>query len=251
MRRHLMSHTQTYRYTHRQINGQANLRGFTLIELLVVISIIAMLISILLPALQSARATARITMCASNLRQLGIVTAAYAEEYGGFTPGMTRDQYNHGGGIYMGGPLYMFPVGTNVPVYGGQGFLFYRGYVDSISLFNCPDNRVQAVDPNGLTHTTDIYSSYHFRDDQDNNKDNFVGFDLHSATSDMPYASEQWQIYPFPPDISSLTYESWHGESRRNTLYADGHLRTLRISLPAGDDFYPAYAYEVQIPEID
>ncbi len=55
--------------------------GFTLIELLVVIAVIAVLIGILLPALGSARNTARGTSCLSNLRQLGLGWAMYADDH--------------------------------------------------------------------------------------------------------------------------------------------------------------------------
>src|SRR5689334_12901957 len=54
--------------------------GFTLVEMLVVITIVAMLIAILLPSLQAARRTAKFVLCASNMRQVGLIYLSYEAE---------------------------------------------------------------------------------------------------------------------------------------------------------------------------
>lgn len=56
-------------------------RGFTLIELLIVIAIIAIMASILFPVFARARENARRSSCASNLKQLGIASAMYSQDY--------------------------------------------------------------------------------------------------------------------------------------------------------------------------
>jgi prepilin-type N-terminal cleavage/methylation domain-containing protein len=61
--------------------------GFNLVEVLVVVAIIGTLIALLLPALQSGREAARRIVCASNLRQMGLATAAYETARGRFPLG--------------------------------------------------------------------------------------------------------------------------------------------------------------------
>jgi prepilin-type N-terminal cleavage/methylation domain-containing protein/prepilin-type processing-associated H-X9-DG protein len=55
--------------------------GFTLIELLVVIAIIAILAAILFPVFAQAREKARAISCLSNLKQTGLGTLMYVEDF--------------------------------------------------------------------------------------------------------------------------------------------------------------------------
>jgi len=59
----------------------ASKKGFTLIELLVVIAIIAILAAILFPVFAKVREKARQTSCLSNLRQIGLASIQYMEDY--------------------------------------------------------------------------------------------------------------------------------------------------------------------------
>ena len=63
--------------------------GVSLIEVLVVIGIVGLLLAILLPTLARVRDHAHAVSCASQLRQIGMALASYADDHDGNYP---RDQ---------------------------------------------------------------------------------------------------------------------------------------------------------------
>ena len=120
--------------------------SFTLIELLVVIAIIAILASILMPALSSARQRGRSATCINNLKTLGSLYHAYAEDNRDLPPlGWTN---TYGGSHYW------------PHIFLRTGYLGTKHHRSSIlnkiqgNYFVCPEDQRPAYDP-----TQDIKSN--------------------------------------------------------------------------------------------
>jgi prepilin-type N-terminal cleavage/methylation domain-containing protein/prepilin-type processing-associated H-X9-DG protein len=81
----------TYRHDNRSevlaAPSEARQSGFTLVEMLTVIAIISILAALALPAINAARAAARKSVCANNLRQLGIGLQSRAGSRGALSTG--------------------------------------------------------------------------------------------------------------------------------------------------------------------
>jgi len=113
------------RQSRNQRRRESASTGFTLIELLVVISIISILAGILLPGLARAREAARRASCASNLRQLGLSIAMYANENRGTFPPI---QYRIGENCRD----------RNTRVFMLNGPLMYPEYFNDARVLVCP-----------------------------------------------------------------------------------------------------------------
>src|ERR1039457_5270930 len=101
--------------------------GFTLIELLVVIAIIAILAAMLLPALAKAKERAWTIACNSNLHQISLGMALYADESRGFYP-------ESGGGIAWGQ--------TDPHTHAASWMEQIISYVQNTNTYRCPANKL-------------------------------------------------------------------------------------------------------------
>ena len=137
-------------------------RGFSLLELLIVLSITVVLASLLMPALAHLRDNVHRVISASNMRQIGLATAMYAEDNNEMLPYSEL--------LEQGFPeeLMASHIGSHNDAWDGLGLLYNQQYCDSAEVFYSPSHHgnhpyhryaQEWTNPSG---TVRIYTNYHY-----------------------------------------------------------------------------------------
>jgi prepilin-type N-terminal cleavage/methylation domain-containing protein len=126
------------------LNKRKSPAAFTLIELLVVIAIIAILAAILFPVFARAREQARKTTCLSNLKQIGLGTLMYVQDYDEVFPWLMQDGRNNNDATGLSQGMSAGPPNLN----GTRGLFIeaaLQPYVKNFGVFACPTLQADKV----------------------------------------------------------------------------------------------------------
>lgn len=216
--------------------------AFTLIEVLVVVAIIALLVAILLPSLASAKRQSKIVVCQTNLHQLGLGIAAYANQqrtipFGPnvdmlFSPFLENNDGTKATNQIWTGPQTIQPDNAVKPQAMALGLLLGRSSMWPQMMF-CPgdDSNDPREELAKVKEKTDkaAYSSYLYRQLQQTNglgKLENLGFNTKAdgtkGNRATALALDVNSLLSMDPDAIRTN----HKAAKVNVLYFDGSART-------------------------
>jgi prepilin-type processing-associated H-X9-DG protein len=202
--------------------------------LLVVIGIIAILIALLLPALVRARRMSQQTVCASNLKEIGLAIHNYADQqhgcmpFGPPAPSLIFSFYPATGDVTS-----LITLFNGQPV--GLGLMLEEQLVNEKKILFCPDvdQDFRADQQLANVGTTQAQCDYYYR--HDSNGALFGGSDgSHSKLGNLGVDSKGLPIRALAMDVNFLAdpaagifginTRTCHHRENVNILFSDGHV---------------------------
>jgi prepilin-type N-terminal cleavage/methylation domain-containing protein/prepilin-type processing-associated H-X9-DG protein len=203
------------------------LAGFTLIELLVVIAIIAILAAILFPVLNSARKRAKMTMCASNMKELNVGMLLYV-----------GDNDDH----MIGYNFFNYSYDPTIGLQEGQA----NRYIRSTEVFRCPmDNmkRYYGTGTGTYSYPINAYltrsTPYSWNDDRQGPRMSYFqelaripSFVEEKGIDELSW-TDQFDNYWGINDPRFVNWDKTTGRhfGTANVAYLDGHLKPAKKDL--------------------
>lgn len=194
-------------------------KGFTLIELLIVIAIIAILASILFPVFARTRENARRTSCLSNLKQIGLATVQYTQDY---------DERS----FPAGGPTWDNILSTTVFLPSWRQRMY--PYIKNVQVFRCPSRPIGGFTTSQADWPVENYPAMPIS----YSTTNFFSGTSGQAIAGYVEPSRKIMVVESPRDGSTFGSPAWNngcagGDTNWTTYWTDpnnkflGHLGTL------------------------
>lgn len=195
-----------------------------------VIALMGLLAGLLLPVLARTKAKAHNSVCTNNLRQLGIATRLYSEDYGSRMPNaeiLPTDPIS---------PASPLPRICDVLA----SYLGKAPGTDSnrVTVFKCPSDKAGLFTTEGSSYewNADLNGE---RTDQARTKNDFM-FLLDQTTGQLAWSTNRTlTLSPLTTPLL-LDYEDFHPrppKSGKNVVYMDNHVEPLDVS-PNSDPGY-------------
>ena len=162
-----------------QKRHQSSRRAFTLIDVLVSLAIIAVLIGLMLPALSSIRETSRKVVCSSNIRQIGLSTAMYADDYKGqlpFSKYYDKSLLYNSPADFASNKLMLARLAFPDNKWDGLGLLYGRQYCSAAQVYYCPSHkgghRFETYSQGWNGAPIDVFTNFQYRGGTADGKNN-------------------------------------------------------------------------------